>query len=245
MPPRAHEQKKNTKLKTPKKKHAPSSFSPPPHPKLTEVARHGQHPENGPRHGLLLLLGQGGIGPVELGRLLVAPRRLGRVARGPRAAPRAFRRVRQRLQLRPQHLLEGPGPREVGEPGDEVLLDGRVLAQDLLNQRVVGEDDVVVGDDRGEVGQAGEAAPAAAGRRPAALRCARRGLERLRAVGEGGGGIVVAAGREGEDPFLDRREEPERGGEVGLEEGARGGGEVALLLLLLLLRGCCGFRSGS
>ena len=71
------------------------------------------------------------------------------------------------------------------------------------------------------------------------------GLERLRSLGEGGGPLggllCLGFGGEGEDRFLDGREEPERGREVRLEEGARGGCEAALLFLLLLLlfRGCC------
>lgn len=66
-----------------------------------------------------------------------------------------------------------------------------------------------------------------------------------RALGQGLGQVfVVAAAAGGKDPLLDRGEEPQRGGKVGLEEYSRGRGEV-LLLLLLLLRDGRGVRSGG
>jgi hypothetical protein len=61
--------------------------------------------------------------------------------------------------------------------------------------------------------------------------------------GDGGG--------RGKYLFVDGADEPQRGGEVGLEEEPRGCGEMASLLLLLLLLllvlrgGCGGVRSGG
>lgn len=112
-----------------KLKKAPLLPSPP--STLTKIARHRQHPEHGPRHGLFLLLRQGRARSVELGGLLVAPRRLGRVPCCPRSIVGPLGRARQRLELRPKHLLEGARSGQVGEPRDEVLLDRGVLAEDF------------------------------------------------------------------------------------------------------------------
>jgi len=137
--------------------------------------------------------------------------------------------VTQRPELGAEHFLEGSRPREVGEPSDQVLLDGGVLGEDLSDQGVVREDNVVLCEHGGVVEEAGEGAGAAARRGPAA---AFPGFQRLDTLGERtfffffGKDLFSVC----KDPLLDSSDQPQRGGEVGIEQRSRRGGEVLLLL---------------